>query len=182
MVKRQVFFSFRFKYDAWRASLVRNMGKVSYCSTFSDNEWEDVREKSDSEIENWINDQMRMRSCIIVLIGEHTSGREWINYEIKQAWLHGKGVVGIRVHRLKNEDGEQAEAGENPFDSFLINTEKNDIRQFFSYIGGNEKKLTSVCKTYDPPYKSSTYVYSYIEDNIADWIEEAIEIRNKYPK
>ena len=34
MAKRQVFFSFRYAYDAWRASQVRNMGKASDDSTF----------------------------------------------------------------------------------------------------------------------------------------------------
>lgn len=86
MAKRQVFFSFRYLYDAWRAGQVRNMGRVSDDSTFSDNDWEAVRSKSDSSIENWIKDQMKMRSCVVVLIGEHTSGRKWINYEIEQAW------------------------------------------------------------------------------------------------
>ena len=46
MAKRQVFFSFRYAYDAWRASQVRNMGKVSDESTFSDNDWEEVKNKN----------------------------------------------------------------------------------------------------------------------------------------
>lgn len=33
---------------------------------------------------------------------------------------------------------------------------------------------------YDPPRSTSKGVYSYISDNIEDWIEEAIEIRNNY--
>ena len=49
MAKRQVFFSFRYIYDVWRASQVRNMGKVSNDSTFSDNDWEEVRDKSDTK-------------------------------------------------------------------------------------------------------------------------------------
>jgi len=169
-------------YDAWRASQIRNMGKVSESSTFSDNDWEEVKRKSDSAIEKWIQDQMKMRSCIIVLIGEHTGGRRWIEYEIKQAWLKGKGVVGIRIHGLKDENENQAKAGANPIDEFLINTEENNIRKYQSYIGSNEKRLADVCKTYNPPFKISINVYNYIRDNIADWIEEAIEIRNKYPK
>ena len=43
MAKRQVFFSFEYGKDAWRASQVRNMGKVSDSSTFSDNDWEEVK-------------------------------------------------------------------------------------------------------------------------------------------
>ena len=59
MAKRQVFFSFRYVYDCWRASQVRNMGKVSNDSTFSDNDWEEVKEKTSEKIEAWINDEMK---------------------------------------------------------------------------------------------------------------------------
>ena len=52
MSKRQVFFSFEFGKDAWRAGQVRNMGKVSNSSTFSDNDWEEVKEKNDEDIKN----------------------------------------------------------------------------------------------------------------------------------
>lgn len=37
-MKRQVFFSFHYNRDSWRASQVRNMGKVDGNSTFSDND------------------------------------------------------------------------------------------------------------------------------------------------
>ena len=50
MAKRQVFFSFEYNKDNWRASQVRNMGKVSDDSTFSDNDWEEVKSKNDSDI------------------------------------------------------------------------------------------------------------------------------------
>lgn len=182
MAKRQVFFSFRFIYDAWRAGQVRNMGKVSDDSTFSDNDWEEVRYKSDTSIENWIKDQMQMRSCVVLLIGEHSSDRKWINYEIKQAWKKGKGIVGIHIHGLKDSDGKQANKGDNPLEDFCIDTTFNYIVEHEKPADKNEKNLAEVVKTYDPPYVTSTYVYDYIKENIADWIEEAIEIRNKYPK
>lgn len=182
MAKRQVFFSFRYIYDAWRAGQVRNMGKVSNDSTFSDNDWEEVREKTDDKIEKWINDEMKMRSCIVLLIGEHTQGRKWINYEIKKAWESGKGIVGIYIHGLKNASGEQAEKGENPLKDFCIDKTLNYIAHHSNPADDNEINLSKVCKAYDTPYKSSEYVYGYIKDHISDWIEEAIEIRNNYPK
>ncbi len=182
MAKRQVFFSFRFSYDAWRAGQVRNMGKVSDDSTFSDNDWETVRSKSDSSIEKWIKDQMRMRSCVVVLIGEHTSGRKWINYEIEQAWKSGKGIVGIYIHGLKDKEGNQAQKGKNPFEDFCIDTTFNYIVHHHDPADKDELNLAKVVKAHDAPYSTSTYVYDYIKENIANWIEEAIEIRNKYPK
>ena len=46
---RQVFFSFHYMRDVWRASMVRNMGKVDKSSTFSDNDWEEVRYKGSAD-------------------------------------------------------------------------------------------------------------------------------------
>lgn len=39
-MKRQVFFSFYYDRDNWRASEVRNMGAVDNNSYFCDNKWE----------------------------------------------------------------------------------------------------------------------------------------------
>lgn len=181
MSKRRVFFSFRFNYDAWRASMVRNMGKVSEESTFSDNDWEEVKEKNDTAIKNWINNEMKMRSCIIVLVGRYSFNRKWIDYEIEHAWESGKGVVAIRIHKLKDESGFQTDPGHDPLSDFVIDTTMNYICKRSTLLP-DEKKLSSVCKTYDPPCESSTGTYNYIKEHISDWIEEAIEIRNQYPK
>ena len=54
------------------------MGKVEGSSTFSDNDWEEVREKADSKIQEWIDSQLCMRSCLVVLVGNQTSEREWV--------------------------------------------------------------------------------------------------------
>ena len=182
MAKRQVFFSFRYAYDAWRASQVRNMGKISNDSTFSDNDWEEVKEKTSDKIEKWINDEMAKRSCVVVLIGEHTQGRKWINYEIKHAWESGKGIVGIYIHGLENALKEQANKGKNPFEDFCIDKTFNYIVQHEKPADANEINLSKVIKAYDTPYLSSSYVYGYIKEHIEDWIEEAIQIRKNYPK
>jgi len=160
-----VFFGFRYILDNWRAGQVRNMGKVSDNSTFSDNDWEEVKEKSDSKIKEWINDQMQMRSCLVVLIGEHTSGRKWITYEIEKAYELGKGIVGIYVHNLKDKDGNQASKGSNPF---------------YSILNKDGKRLSGFVTAYDPPYSTSTNVYNDIETNIEQLIEDAITARGTY--
>lgn len=96
MAKRQVFFSFHYDNDNWRAGQVRNMGKVDSSSTFSDNDWEEVKEKTESKIKEWIDEQLNKRSCLVVLIGEKTANRKWINYEIKKAYELNKGIVSRR--------------------------------------------------------------------------------------
>ena len=76
MAKRQVFFSFHYNNDNWRVAQVRNMGVVEDQETFSDNSWEKVRLRSDAAIKNWIDNQLSMRSCVVVLIGSETASRK----------------------------------------------------------------------------------------------------------
>ena len=163
--KRQVFFSFEYNKDAWRAAQVRNMDKVSGNSTFSDNDWEEVKSKKDADIKEWIDSQMAMRSCIVVLVGKTTSTRKWVKYEIEKAYELNKGIVGIYIHGLKNEDGNQTSQGSNPFYTVYTN---------------NGERLSKYVTCYNPPYSISSNVYNDINNNIAQLIENAID--NKAPQ
>lgn len=93
MAKRQVFISFHYSRDVWRAGQVRSMGKVDNSSTFCDNDWEEVREKSDAKIKEWIDSQLQMRSCLVVLVGNKTSERKWVKYEIERAYQLGRELL-----------------------------------------------------------------------------------------
>ena len=162
---RQVFFSFHYLRDAWRASMIRNMGKVDKSSTFSDNDWEDVRFKSDEKIKEWINQQMAMRSCLVVLVGAETSERKWVKYEIEQAMKLHKGIVGIRIHKLEDKDGKQDVIGSNPF---------------FSISTPSGHRLSNYVALFDSKYSTSKCVYNDINENIERLINEAIENRWSY--
>lgn len=161
---RKVFFSFHFDNDAWRASQVRNMGVLEGNAPVSDNDWETVKKGGDRAIENWIDGQMKGRSCAVVLVGSATAGRKWVKYEIKKAWADGKGVVGIRVHNLKDQSGSYASSGANPFDAFTI---------------GNAS-MSSIVPLHNPSGADSKSVYDAIKSSIDGWVEAAISIRNKY--
>lgn len=159
MAKRQVFFSFHYDNDNWRAGQVRNMGKVDSSSTFSDNDWEEVKEKTESKIKEWIDEQLNKRSCLVVLIGEKTANRKWINYEIKRAYELNKGIVGIYIHKLKNVFGKQDSKGANPFDYYNI----------------NGVPMSKYVKCFESNWSSSENVYNGIKDHIEDLIEYGIE-------
>ena len=73
-------------------------------------------------------------------------------------------MLGIHIHNLQDRNGNQLAKGANPFYSLSL----------------NGTRLSSIVNAYDPPYKRSTNVYTYIADNIADWVEEAIRIRGTY--
>jgi len=163
---RRVVYSFHYKPDNSRAAQVRNMGVVEGNKPASDNDWEAVTKGGDDGIEQWIDEQMDSKSCVVVLVGRNTAGRKWITHEIVKGWNAGKEVLGVYVHNLKDLDGEQSMQGSNPFDSVTM---KRD-----------DKKLSSFAKAYNPPFSDSKEVYAHIKRNLANWIEEAITIRENY--
>ncbi|MET0944219.1 MAG: TIR domain-containing protein, partial [Flavobacterium sp.] len=115
---RKVFTSFHYKPDNWRASQIRNMGKLEGNSVAATNKWEEVTNGGNKGIETWIDTNMSGKSCVIVFVGENTANRKWIDYEIKKAWDAGRGLFGIYIHNLKDSNGEQSEKGSNPFENF----------------------------------------------------------------
>jgi len=121
-IKRQIFYSFHFDNDVMRVQQIRNMGVIEGNMPVSPNEWEEARRKPGA-IEKWIDDNMKYRSCVIVLVGSETANRPWVKYEIKKAWSDGKGLVGIFIHNLKDPRTSKIPPyygkciqGANPFD------------------------------------------------------------------
>ena len=160
-MSRKVFFSFHYKPDNWRASKVRNIGKLEGNSPASDNDWESVTKGGDAAIKKWIDDQMYGRSCVVVLVGSKTAGRKWIDYEIKKAWNDGKGLLGIHINKLTDANGNTAAKGGNPFDSFTV----------------DRIPMTQLVKCHTPSGSTSSSTYNSISDNIESWIEDAIAAR-----
>lgn len=163
MAKRQVFYSFHYKPDCWRASQVRNIGTIEGNKPAPDNEWEKITSAGDDAIKKWINDQIKYRSCTVVLVGSKTANRKWINYEIVRSWDTGMGVVGIYIYGLRDSDGYISKKGNNPFD-YIIH-------------GGTKKKLSTIVKCYDPAGSNSKERYNWISKYISDAVEKAIKIR-----
>ena len=181
-MKRQVFFSFHYVNDNWRVQQVRNMGVLEGNTPVSSNEWEEVKRKGDDSIKRWINSTMNYRSCVIVLAGRYTADRKWINYEIERAWKEGKGLCVVYINKLKDVMGKQDPKGSNPLEFFCIDKTLNYIVHNKVPADSNEINLSKICKAYDSPCVMSDYTYNYIKENIDSWCEEAIKIRNQYPK
>ena len=162
---RKVFYSFHFQPDVTRVAQVRNIGKLEANKPASDNDWETVKSGEDSAIKKWIADQMKGRSCTVVLVGENTADRKWINHEIVESWEEGMGIVGIRIHGLKNTSGDTSSKGYNPFD-------------YIEY-GEDGKKLSSIVKCYNPKGSTSKERYAWISEHLENAVEEAIKIRKE---
>jgi hypothetical protein len=166
IIKRKVFFSFNFEVDFWRTQQIRQIGTIEGNSVITVNKWEEIKKKGDSAIKKWIDENLENKSCLIVLIGENTADRKWIDYEITKAWKDKKGILGIRIHNLENQKGNQSKSGKNPFIDFAL--------------CGGKVKLSSIIKIKNPPQLTGKGVYSHINANLKDWIEEAIKIRKEF--
>lgn len=135
MSKRQVFYSFHYGKDYWRTQIVRNIGAIEGNKPVSANTWEEVKRKGYTSIKNWIDENMNYRSCIIVLVGEDTANRPWVQYEIEHAWKTGKGIICIDIHNLRNEKQEKGVQGPNPLELFYVDKDINFIAKRNRPIG-----------------------------------------------
>src|SRR5262245_38199257 len=101
MAKQPVFYSFHFDNDVFRVQLVRNMGVIDGNEPVAANDWEQLKRKGDAAIESWIDENMKYRRCVVVLIGSETANRPWVLHEIVKAWNEGRGLFGVYIHNLR---------------------------------------------------------------------------------
>jgi hypothetical protein len=162
---RRCFYSFHYTPDCHRVSQIRQIGSIEGNRPASDNDWETVKGGGEPAIKRWIATQMAGKSCTIVLVGAGTANRKWINHEIIKSWDAGMGVVGIRIHGIKNLKGEVSKMGGNPFDHVTH--------------GPTKKKLSSIVKCYNPAGATSKEKYAWIAKHIGNAVEEAVTIRRQ---
>ena len=155
---RRVFFSFHYERDIWRASQVRNSWVTKpdrEAAGFWDAAaWEEVKKKGDEAIKRWIRSQLEGTSVTVVLIGKETSDRKWVRFEIKESHNNGKGLLGVYIHNIKDQNGNTDKKGDNKLGEIGVNANGESIYFWQLY------------PTYD-----------WVNDNgynkLGDWIEKA---------
>jgi hypothetical protein len=114
---RRVFFSFSYSEDVWRASNVRNPGQFDARASAGWTDasiWEEAKLKGPAAVRRLIDDGLTGTSVTAVLIGSATAEREWVDYEIEKSVERGKGLLGIRIHRVKDQFGRTSSRGQVP--------------------------------------------------------------------
>lgn len=102
---RCCFFSFHYQHDIFRANVVRNshVCEGSAAAGFIDGSlWEEAKKKGDAVVKRMIDDALVGTSVTVVLIGTYTSQRRFVHYEIEKSIERGNGLLGIRIHNIKD--------------------------------------------------------------------------------
>lgn len=159
MARKPVFYSFHFGSDVFRVQQIRNIGALEGNEPVSANEWEEVKRKGDTSIQRWIDENMKYKQCVVVLVGEKTAQRPWVRYEIIKGWNDGKGIVGIYIHNLRDPRTGTCIQGANPFDAIKFD---------------NGNPLSSIVHCHNP---NSIDAYNSIKMNIGSWVDQAIAQR-----
>jgi hypothetical protein len=156
---RQVFFSFHYANDLWRANVVRNSDVVKSNETevgrYDHSLWEEAKTKGDTAIRKLIDEGLRGASVTIVLIGPETYTRRWCLYELEQSHADKRGLLGIRIHNIKDQQQHTTTAGPDPFASTKL---KSPL--------GVASSLAGIYPIYD-------WVNDDGYRNVDDWIELA---------
>lgn len=161
---RNVFFSFHYGRDVWRAYQVR-----SSWVTKPDNEkkgfidaadFQEVERKGEAAIKRWIDGQLEGTSVTCVLIGKETNSRDYVRYELEQSWKRGNGILGIYIHQKKDIKGFTDVKGSNSFGDIF--TSPKDSKKYFW------ERFTT---------------YDWVDDNgylnLSKWVESAAKQAGK---
>lgn len=156
---RHAFYALHYAEDRTRAAGILASRALIANTEASQAEWAKLQRSGDFAIQRWVENQLKGRSCLVVLIGTHTSSRPWVQYEIKRAKQLKLALLGVRIHRLHDAHGQASEPGENPF----------------AHPNAGLAEDAQSVPVYDPPDADNATVYRYIVDNIAQWADDAVD-------
>lgn len=102
---RKVFFSFHYENDINRVMVARNSGAfrdVQETGFIDVAAFEKVKLQGDAAIRKWIDEQLHGTSVTVVLIGEETLNREYVQYEICQSINKGNAIIGVHICNIED--------------------------------------------------------------------------------
>ena len=156
---RSSFLSFHYDRDFWRVQQIRNMGALDEQEILPAQKWEEVKKKGRAAVEAWIDKEMRYKQAVIVLVGNQTAVRPFVQYEVRRAWEIRKPLLGIRIHGLKDSDGNTDSPGLDPFAQFGVSESSGTMADYVTLHDPG-------AGVWSP---TSNDIYRAISENIATW-------------
>lgn len=140
---RNVFFSFHYDNDVWRAHIVRNSWVTKpnrgAWGVVDKAEFESLKKKGEDAVKRWIDAQLDNTTVTVVLIGSETLQRPFVKYEIEQSKKRGNAIIGVFVNNVKDQDG----------------------------------KTSTACSTVGFPYSEYDWISNNGYENLGVWVEKA---------
>jgi len=194
---RYTFFSFHYKPDVQRAQVVKKSWVTQErkdAGFFDSSVFEKAQKQNDDALKAFLNREMDGSSVVCTLVGTETASRRWVRYEIQRGVWEGKGLLAVRIHRIKNWEQKQSVAGDSPFHVLGVYVKDNGASKSMYLV---ERPSTSDRWTYSAdfskvipkfPYRNTlpaegTYalseffqIYDWASDGyekIGTWIERA---------
>jgi MTH538 TIR-like domain (DUF1863). len=122
-------------------------------TTFQDKaDFEKVKKQGDGAIKNWIDKNIDGTSVTVVCVGEETCNRKWVRYEIQKSIERGNGIIFVKVHNMKDQNGKTCKEGDMDFGDI-------DVSQYPVHDYANEDGY----------------------QNMSDWIEASAQAANRPP-
>lgn len=163
----RVFLSFNCDRDAARAVHVASprgpFETGEWRGLLARSEWAALERRGSAAVQRWFDAELGLSSVVVVLIGGETCGAPWVHYALQRGRALGKGMLGVRVHRLADpRTGLCDYRGPNPFE--------------INYVTGTAPPvfLSSLYPTYD-------WVADAGERNLPGWIDAAAARANPSP-
>jgi len=154
---RRVFFSFHYENDINRTMVVRKSWVLRGVEEtgFKDKaEFEEVKRRGKKAIEDWIDEQLKGTTVTVVLIGEETLERPYVQYEICQSLNKGNSIIGVKINNIKDMKTK-------------LDSKQGNIHTVIGNKNGENVYFDNIAYG----------IYDYIKDdgynNLGKWIENA---------
>ncbi|HEX5753746.1 MAG TPA: TIR domain-containing protein [Archangium sp.] len=189
---RFVFFSFHYQRDIMRVQQIKkhSLTKGYQAAGYFDGSLSELaKTEGVTAVKRAINKGLPGTSVTCVLIGAETYTRPWVDYEIFRSIELGKGVIGIRIHQLKDPKTGMDVAGPNPFDylGYGGKDTRTTMVPYAKYMDGwkpytNADPISPSAAPYlvpgTTPILSSLFdVYDWVDDdgfnNFPQWVAKA---------
>ncbi len=126
--------------------------------------FEQVKRQGEKAVHDWIDGQLEGTSVTVVLIGEKTLARPFVQYEICQSLQRGNAVIGVHISCVKDMRTQQTSVRGNPHTIIGYYNDRQPV--YFDAIADG--------------------IYDYAADNgyvnLGTWIEAAAKRKGKWAR
>ena len=115
---RHCFFIFDYDDDLAQARHIESLdlAVATAAAGFDDDaDWKAAVAKGDEAVKELIDNAILGTSATVVLIGEHTAERDYVDYAFEQSIKRQNGILGIFVHDIPDASGATAAKGKVPY-------------------------------------------------------------------